>query len=149
MSHVTEIKVEILDLESLAKAAERCGCELITNKKTYHWYGYSVGDYPLPKGFKAEDLGHCDHAIRVQGGKEGYTYEIGVCKRRDGKEGYTLLIDFFAGGHGLIEKIGGNDAAALTDWYSAEAAASLLEQEGFSCSLVKSASGEIEVEARK
>lgn len=84
--------------------APMLGLEFMEGQKTYHWWGVSVGDYPLPKGFLAEDLGKCDHALRVVG--HPGAYEVGICKRRDGKPGYALLYDFYQGGYGLEEKIG-------------------------------------------
>jgi len=63
MSHVAMIDLTIDDLQSLRRAAERCGLELV-EQDTYEWYGYSVGDYPLPAGFTKEELGRCQYAIR-------------------------------------------------------------------------------------
>lgn len=101
MSHVCEIDIEVTDLNVLRSAAERLGCELV-EAKTYKWYGRHVGDYPIPEGFKKEDLGKCDYVIRVKGAGPK-TYEVGVVKK-----GKTLkfLWDFYAGGYGLVEKIG-------------------------------------------
>jgi hypothetical protein len=67
------------------------------------------------------NLGHCEHAIRIPGdyrckgvrlGRDleyvGYAaYEIGVVKRRDGRPGYLLLWDHWAGGCGLMDFVGG------------------------------------------
>ena len=104
MSHVARIDMEIKDLTALKAAAKLLGMEFLEGQTTYRWYGRHVGDYSLPEGFKASDLGKCEHAIGIPNDKKAY--EIGVVKRRDGKEGYTLLWDFWAGGYGLEAKVG-------------------------------------------
>jgi hypothetical protein len=105
MSHIVTIDLQIKDLDALAKAAEDNGMELVRGQETFKWYGKWVGDYPLPEGFTREDLGKCQHAIRVKGAGP-QTYEIGVAPRRDGKPGWVCLYDFWAGGHGLEAKAG-------------------------------------------
>jgi hypothetical protein len=120
MSHVTTVNLEVKDLESLKTAAKMLGLEFVENQKTFRWYGHHVGDYPMPKGFKAEDMGRCEHALRIPGNKQAY--EVGVVRRRDGKAGYALMWDFWAGGHGLQNAIG-NDGNRLKQSY-AEAVAS-------------------------
>lgn len=128
MSHVADMDLHIKDLEALAKACKRLGMELVKDKKTFKWYGTHVGDYPLPAGFKAEDMGRCDHAIRIVGNKDAY--EIGVCKRRDGKPGYQLLWDFFAGGRGLRAVIG-ETGGSMKQAYALEVAKKQLIREGY------------------
>jgi hypothetical protein len=104
MSHVAQIELEIRNLDALAAACQQLGLELVREQVSYRWYGRSYGDYPLPAGFTVEDLGNCEHAIRIPG--EPRAYEIGVVRRRDGKPGYALLWDFYNGGYGLTEKVG-------------------------------------------
>ena len=111
MSHVTTIKMEIKDLQALEECCKKAGLEFRKGQKTYKWWGYSVGDYPIPKGFTKEDLGKCDHAIGVPNKS---TYEIGVVVK-DGK--ITLLWDFYGGGQGL-EKVAGKDCCNLTQAYT-------------------------------
>lgn len=114
MSHVATIQVEVTNLQDLRDACEELGLVFEENQKTYEWYGTHVGDYPLPEGFSESDLGQCEHAIRMSDqdrdqliAARGVTpYEIGVVPRRDGKPGWTLLWDFYAGGLGLQSKIG-------------------------------------------
>ena len=111
MSHVAKVDVEITNLDDLAAACKRIGLELVRGQQTYEWYGRSMGDGSIPEGFSAEDLGTCDHAIRIPEGHPIHEtferpYEIGVCKRRDGKPGFTLLWDYFCGGFGLWEFLG-------------------------------------------
>jgi hypothetical protein len=118
MSHVVMIDLEIRDLDALAAAASKLGLDLVRGQTRYRWYGRSVGGSPLPEGFQASDLGKCEHAIRVQGSSP-QTYEIGVVRRRDGRQGYTLLWDFWNGGYGLQEKVGEN-ADKLKQAYATE-----------------------------
>ena len=115
MSHVTTCEVAIDSLDMLATACKQVGLELVKNQTKYKWYGTHVGDYPVPKGFAISDMGKCEHAIRIPGNSEAY--EIGVVKRRDGKPGYTLIYDFFAGGHGL-EAVAGKGCGLLAQAYS-------------------------------
>jgi hypothetical protein len=104
MSHVATVDVEIKDLDALEQACRELGLDLVRGQQTYRWYGESVGDYPLPAGFAAEDLGKCSHAIRIPGDERAY--EIGVVARRDGRPGYSLMWDFYCGGMGLQDKVG-------------------------------------------
>jgi len=111
MSHIAKIELDINDLETLRTACERLGLEFIENQTRYKWYGSWVGDTPLPEGITIEDLGKCDHAIRVPGAQ----YEIGIV-RKDQK--YMLLWDFWHYG-GLEQKIGKN-ARRLKQAYAVE-----------------------------
>jgi hypothetical protein len=104
MSHVVNIDFTIKDLAALEHACKSLGMELVRDQKTFKWFGRHVGDYPLPAGFKAEDMGKCDHALRVKGNPNAY--EIGLVQRRDGVPGFTLMYDFFVGGKGLEAKVG-------------------------------------------
>lgn len=107
MSHVADMEIPILDLDILDRCLTHVGARLVRNVDRYKWYGTHVGDYPLPAGFKQEDLGKCDHVIRLNNATSE-TYEIGVVRRRDGQPGYQLLWDFWKGGYGLQEAIGEN-----------------------------------------
>ena len=122
MSHVAKINLEIHDLEALAATAKALGMTLVKNQQTYRWYGKVMGDYPLPEGFKAEDMGKCEHALRLNTRPMGVTrdpYEIGIVKRRDGKPGYTLLWDFWQGGFGLEAAVG-KDGNKLKQQYAVQ-----------------------------
>jgi len=115
MSHVVSIKTEIKDLEALKEACKKCGLEFREGQKKYKWYGTHVGDYPRPEGFTAADDGKCDHAIGVPGNNQAY--EIGVTKKKNGKEGFDITYDFWNGGYGL-EKVAGKGCENLVDAYS-------------------------------
>lgn len=105
MSHLVDIRLNIgTDADSIAAVKQACkemGLIFKEGQKTYRWYGRSVGDYPLPQGFTAEDLGKCDHAIEVPGAG----YDIGLARRKDGK-GYALLFDFWGQGRPILDKLG-------------------------------------------
>lgn len=111
MSHVAKIELEINDLDTLKAVCERLCIEFVPDQKHYRWYGEHVGDYALPEGFTVDDLGRCDHAIRVPGA----SYEVGVV-RRGGK--YVLLWDFYSTG-GLERKLG-KGAGQLKQAYAVE-----------------------------
>jgi len=100
MSHISKIELEIQSLEDLKEACIQLGFQFMENQKTYRWFGEWIGDNPLPEGVKIEDIGKCDHAIRVPGCK----YEVGIIQQ-DKK--YSLLWDYWHSG-GLEEKIGPN-----------------------------------------
>src|SRR3990167_8580608 len=65
VSHVTQVEIEIRDLDALERACSKLGLSLRRGQETYKWYGRSVGDYPLPAGVKESDLGKCSHAIHL------------------------------------------------------------------------------------
>jgi hypothetical protein len=146
MSHVVQIELEIHDLDALERAAARLGLVLTRGQQSYRWYGYSVGDSPLPAGFEKTDLGHCQHAISIPG--DNRAYEIGVCQRRDGKEGYTLLWDFWNGGYGLQDKVG-EDANLLTQAYATEVTINEYQSLGYYVTESLTEDGEIVLNASK
>jgi len=122
MSHVSTIDLEIKDLGALKAACGRLGYQWKEGQKTYRWYGRWIGDYPMPQGFKMEDLGHCEHAISVPGA----SYEIGVVTK-NGKT--TLLWDFFSSG-GLQGVIGEN-GGKLKQAYATEATRRAARRAGY------------------
>jgi len=100
MSHISKIELVIQALGDLKEACRQLGFEFVENQKSFKWYGRWVGDTPIPEGIEIEDIGKCDHAIRVP----GCTYEVGIIKRG---EHYILLWDYYSVG-GLEPKIGPN-----------------------------------------
>lgn len=134
MSHVTQIKVApIKDLSALQQAVEKLGGQLILNKKTYKWYGRSVGDYALPKGVKKEDLGKCEHVAKFP----GINYEVGFAQGAEGEEGLFPRFDFWgsAGSEhdgNKLEKVIGKDAGLLMQAYSTYAAINAATAAGYS-----------------
>ena len=109
MSHISKIELVIHSLEDLKEACRQLGFEFMKNQKTFKWYGRWVGDTPLPEGIKIEDIGKCDHAIKVA----DCTYEVGIIRRGNH---YILLWDYYHVG-GLVQKIG-LDAGILKQAYT-------------------------------
>ena len=100
MSHISKIELAIHSLDDLKDACQKLGFEFVENQKSYKWYGRWVGDTPLPEDMNVEDIGKCDHAIRVP----ECEYEIGIVKRNGN---YLLVWDYYHAG-GLTQKIGTN-----------------------------------------
>lgn len=123
MSHVATIDCEILSLDALKSACERLGLSFQEGQRSYAWYGKFVGDYPMPEGFTVDDLGHCEHAIKVPGAR----YEVGVVYR-EGK--YSLMWDFYSAG-GLEGQLGPN-GQKLAQAYAVEAAKLEAQRQGYS-----------------
>ena len=111
MSHISRIELEIKDLQSLKEACKRLGFEFCDNQQSYQWYGRWVGDSPLPEGITEDQLGRCDHAIKVPGAQ----YEVGVVRKG---QSYILLYDEWIKG-GLKAKLGVN-AGLLKQAYTIE-----------------------------
>jgi hypothetical protein len=100
MSHISKIELVIHSLGDLKETCQKLGFQFMKNQKSFKWYGRWVGDSPVPEGVNVEDIGKCNHAIRVP----GCEYEIGII-RRDNH--YILLWDYWHAG-GLEQKIGPN-----------------------------------------
>lgn len=128
MSHVTDIRCKIKDLNLLAEACDKLGLEFRRDKKTFNWWGRSVGDYN-DKSFNVAEAGRCDHAIAIKGSPwldeadKSEPYEVGVVENKDDPGTYTLRFDFFGGGNGLIE-LTGDKCANLLKRYKVEVAKS-------------------------
>jgi len=138
MSHNEIIDLEVTDIKALSMTAKRMGGELILNAKTYKWYGTNVGDYPLPEGIKASDLGKCEHKIKFP----GINYEIGVIKSKTQKGAYSLLWDFFDSS--LKKKMGGEKAITFIQHYTMEKTKQAAMLKGKLCreSVIKTKQGE-------
>lgn len=148
MSHVTTVDIEVRDLDALADACRACGCELVRDQKRYRWYGRHVGDYPLPEGFTANELGCCDHAIRIAGPDGARAYEVGVVRRRDGKDGFQLIYDFW-GQHGAaIQKRVGDGCATLRQSYGTALVRRELKRRGYQVSEMRLANGSVQLTGR-
>ena len=150
MSHCTVCdNVPITDLKALAAACAAIGLEFVEGQSEWRWFGKHVGDYAIPKGFTEDDLGKCQHAIRVPGNSKAY--EIGVCQRRDGKPGYLLMYDFWAGGNGLMA-VAGKDCTNVVKSYStkvAEAQLNQLKRQGFRVRQTVNAQGKTQLIAER
>jgi hypothetical protein len=128
MSHVATVDVHITDLSALKAACSALGLEFREGQQCFRWFGTHIGDYPLPAGYTAADMGQCEHAIGVK--DNAGAYEVGVVRRRDGKPGYTLMYDFWNRGYGLEEKIGSR-AGKLRQQYAAQVAATQARRQGY------------------
>lgn len=118
MSHVVAGSVVVNDLELLKKVIEKHFPKLkwMEGQKTYSWFGswqadYSKDDAAYKNGIDVEDYGKCSSAIRM----DGVTYEIGVCKRKDG-QGYSLVWDFWADGKTISDYIGKGAEKLMTEY---------------------------------
>ena len=119
MSHVATVELEVRDLDALAEAAKRCGLELVRDQKTYRWYGGQQNP--------------CDHTIRIPDAREGKrlgAYEVGVIRRTDGRPGYVLEYDPWAGGKGL-EELTGPKCGRLKQAYGVAVATQQARRQGF------------------
>ena len=104
MSHVTDLKLNIKDLDALEKSLPD-NMELRRNQTTYAWWGRFEGDSTPPEWMDPKDYGKCEHAIGFKGvkgqiGHDGNKWEIGLV-RKPGQEGYELLADTFGSGSRL------------------------------------------------
>ncbi len=108
MSHITEIKLQVKDLDALKAAAENLGFDFMEGQKTHEWYGQFMDDSREGKEFARTRgigaMGKCEHALRAKDHKHG-DYEIGVVKSLDG-EGYELSYDSWGSGRKLEAKAG-------------------------------------------
>lgn len=107
MSHVTDAKMKVRDLEAAAEAAPRCGMTLMIGQKTFNWFGRFVGDSVPPAGRNPAEYGRCEHALRLKDHRSG-DYEIGLVPALDG-DGYDLMWDTWGtSGRRLAEAAGPN-----------------------------------------
>ena len=133
MSHVAVMEgINILDLDALEVACAGLGLELLRGQTTYAWWGYSVGDSPLPAGMKVEDLGTCHHAIRVKGtvpaNGTGGPWEIGLWPNAQG--GYSPVCDYFGAAGQALMKVVGENGGALAQAYNSEVILRELARQG-------------------
>jgi hypothetical protein len=145
MSHVTSQSFDLKDLGCLEKACQELGLE-IRAKKTYRWFGQSVGDYPIPEGFTAEELGKCEFAIGIKG--DAQAYEIGAVKK-NGQ--WHLLFDFWGPGEKLKTMLGEN-LGRLKTGYNVQVvkkAGVKLTAMGYRLTTETRASGEVVMSYRK
>ena len=123
MSHITSIDIIITDLTALKEAVTELGAQWVEDKRTYEWFGRSVGDYPIPEGMAVNELGKCDHVIRLP----GCQYEIGVVRKGTG---YTLAYDFWGPGAKLKQHFG-DGLTKIKQLYAVEKAATAARAKGY------------------
>lgn len=117
MSHVAVQETKpgepmFADLEALRMAADMLGGEIV-KKKDYKWWGRSAGDYPLPLGMTADQLGkNAEYVLRVRPekyaelGVSGEPYELGLIADPNNPGCFIPMWDWFCGGMGLNKVIG-------------------------------------------
>lgn len=142
MSHVATIEIEVKDLDDLEQAARRLGMQLCRGQTTYKWWGRHMGDYPLPAGFAAEDLGKCEHALK----HPDAAYEVGVARRRDGRPGFTLLWDFI---DSRLVDVVGKDGCNLKREYAVVAAMRQAKSNGFQVQELRQPDGSVRLRCVK
>lgn len=145
MSHVSAITLRIKDLRSLLESAGELGLEQ-RMKETFNWYGRSVGDYPLPEGYTAEEMGKCLFALGIKGNSSAY--EVGVVKSKVHPGEYELLWDFWQGGFGLQEAIG-VDGNKLRQKYAEKVTTKQLRKQGLRITRSVTADGKVVLRGRK
>lgn len=119
MSHIAAVETKpgepmFADLDALRMAAAMCGGEIV-EQSTYHWYGTSLGDYPLPKGVTKDQLGkNAKYVFRIK--PEEYArfgiapgtkvYELGLVEDPNNPGCYVPMYDYWMGGYGLDKAVG-------------------------------------------
>jgi len=135
MSHMAAIALHVTDLSALKEAVEALGLQ-IKKAQTWKWFGSWQNDYHATEaafnfGIKPNEYGKCaEYVISIPG--NSHAYEVGVVRRRDGKPGWVLVYDFWAGGQGMSEKISGptKPAGLLVQAYTIAESAKTLRAEG-------------------
>jgi hypothetical protein len=125
MSHVSTIKLKVMDALCLDIAMNKLGLER-RDKQTYRWYGRYMADSPLPEGVTITQLGKCDFAYGIPGSNKAY--EIGVVQKADGS--FSLLWDYWQNGFGLQEAIGENGCKLISE-YEAQVFNSHMTAQGY------------------
>lgn len=140
MSHVVAIETALRDLDAIKATCAELGLVFKQGQQSFKWWGRSVGDYPVPQGMKAADLGQCDHAIGVP----GTTWEIGLVRQPDGA--YKLAFDFYGSQGGpIVQALGGKDARKFLQLYGVNMATIQARKLGHNVQRVMGAKGSINV----
>lgn len=132
MSHLTSINIEIKNLAALKEAVKELGFQFVEGKTSYKWYGAHVGDYPVPEGMTKDQLGKCQHVVKVP----GVEYEIGVVKKPNGN--WTLAYDFWGPGRELQKAV-----PKLTQMYGVHAATIEAKRKGYTVQRALNPNGSI------
>ena len=145
MSHVSNVELTVTDLDALQQAvAQTDGLTWCEGQHTYKWYGKWMDDFhgssaAVDNGFKADDFGKSEHAIKV----EGADYEIGVVKNPTG-EGYRLLYDNYASGTRIAKRYGAG-LEIIKNSYAERVAVKQLQRKGYRVSTRLNAKGQRQV----
>lgn len=140
MSHVVAIETIMRDLDAIKATCKELGLVFKQGQNTFQWWGQSVGDYPIPAGMKAAELGQCDHAIGVP----GTSWEIGLVRQANG--GFKLAFDFFGSqGAPIVKALGGKDARKFLQAYGVNMATLQAKRLGYNAQRVMGKNGAINV----
>lgn len=116
MSHITNVKLRIRDLDALEVAGMPCGLEMVRDVDHFKWFGEFIGDSPGIRDRDPATYGQCEHILRLKNATSA-DYEIGVVRALDG-DGYDLHVDTWQQ-HRLIAAVGGSEMNKLRREYSA------------------------------
>jgi hypothetical protein len=121
MSHVTDVKMKVKDLDALERAADRLGLRLVRGQTTWKWFGSWQNDFhgkhaAVDQGFDPAQFGKGEHALVRKDAREG-DYEIGVVRARDG-DGYELLYDGWGSDGRRLEQAAGHHLEDLNREYT-------------------------------
>lgn len=156
MSHVTDVRLKIRDLDALEDACNRLGLELRRGQTTHCWWGTFVGDSRSYGAHDPKSFGKCEHAIRIKGdtprnGSAG-PWEIGVYAAPDG-DGFDLLYDTYgSAGQRLTKAVGGNVNHLRREYAFSTAerqAKKRLGPKGWTTARVDLPSGQVKLSVRK
>lgn len=107
MSHITDARLQVKDLDALDVAGDILGFNLLRNVTTHAWFGEMVGDsaegIQVARERGLQNLGKCDHVLRLKDHQQG-DYEIGVVRESDGT--FALLYDSWGPGQRLEAQAG-------------------------------------------
>lgn len=153
MSHITDAKLKVKDLDALQAAADLLGLELVRDRKKYNWFGHFVGDSAEGRRVAAErgeeTFGKCDHVLRRKGSAAS-DYEIGVVADKAGA--FDLLYDTWGSG-AKLEQAAGKSLARLRQEYSVAVAearvAKTLGRQGFRMTRENKEGGRIQLRLRR
>lgn len=135
MSHVVASKVFVSSLSDAREVGDELGFNLVENVSTYAWYGSWQNDFSgetaaVDNGYNPKDLGKCEHKLRRKDHTSGM-YEIGLCKRPDGKPGWELVYDNWGGGGKAIEEKAGKGLGLFKAHLGAHAMVKQARREGY------------------
>lgn len=153
MSHITDVKMKIRDLDALEEAVKELGLELRRDQKTYGWYGRFVNDSNRYGDLLPSEMGKCEHAIALKGSGPGGTsnYEIGIRAAKDG-DGFSVYFDSWGSGQRL-EAAAGKDLSRLKQEYAIAVARRKAEKKlkpkGFTIERMKLDGGRVRLRMRK
>ena len=155
MSHMAGIDIDIVGdhcIPALSITAEALGLKL-EKRSNFRWYGRWMNDYHAEQaaynfGIKPEEYGRCAEYVITDPNNPG-CYEVGVVRRRDGKPGFILLYDFFSGGHGMTEKLGGATYGKLKQVYTAVSSQEVAKLEDMKCEVHELPNGHVQIRATR